>query len=115
MEEKQAREKVAVVKYDGTYASFARALELCEGWKDLKSDDKVLLKPNVVWGGERSHPPYGRVTTSTVVGHALQALRERGCTNISIGEGTVANKELGSTTAKGYAWSGIERVARRYG
>jgi len=45
----------------------------------------------------------------------VQLLREQGCNNISIGEGTVANKELGSDTCRGYRLSGIKRVAEEYG
>lgn len=34
---------------------------------------------------------------------------------MSIGEGTVFNKELGSSTARGFQWSGIARAARKHG
>jgi len=115
MEPEQSKNKVAIVKHDGTFDSFAKALELCEGLDGLRANDKVLLKPNVVWAGTRNMPAYGIVTTSTMVGYVLKALRDRGCTDITIGEGTVLNKELGSTTAQGYKWSGIGKVAKRYG
>lgn len=115
MEPKHLKERVSVVRYDGTFNSFAKALETCDGLSDLKSNDKILLKPNILWGGIKSWPPYGRVTTSTVVGYVLQALYDRGCTDITIGEGTIPNKELGSTTTQGFEWSGIGKVAKRYG
>ena len=115
MEPKQSKEKVAIVKHDGTYDSFVKALELCDGLDGLKVNDKVLLKPNIVWGGTRNFPQYGRVTTSTMVEYVLRALRDRGCRDITIGEGTVTNKEMGSTTARGFEWSGIGKVAQRYG
>ncbi|MGD9972497.1 MAG: DUF362 domain-containing protein [Desulfatirhabdiaceae bacterium] len=115
MDKKLLKEKVAIVKYDRTFDSFAKALNLCDGLDKLKADDKVLLKPNILWGGTKSDPPFGRVTTSTMVGYVLQALRDRGCSNITIGEGTISNKELGSTTVRGFDWSGIGNVAKRYG
>jgi uncharacterized protein (DUF362 family) len=115
MEAEQSKKKVSIVKYSGTLDSFIKAIELCDGLDALKSDHKVLLKPNIVWGGTRKVPPYGRVTTSTVVGHVLQVLRDRGCTDITIGEGTVSNKELGSNTVRGFDWTGIRKVANRYG
>ncbi|HYA13150.1 MAG TPA: hypothetical protein VEF33_02305 [Syntrophales bacterium] len=44
-------EKVAVVKYDATLDSLRRAIELCDGFERLKTSDKILLKPNILWGG----------------------------------------------------------------
>jgi uncharacterized protein (DUF362 family) len=111
----QSKEKVAIVRYDGSFETFEKAMELCEGFERLKTDDKVLLKPNILWGGTKSMPPYGRVTTATIVEYVLRLLHDRGCNNITIGEGTIVNKEMGSTTKQGFAWSGIGNVARRYG
>jgi len=107
--------KVAIVKYDGTFDSFTEALELCDGFDGHRAGDKVLLKPNILWGGTRHMPPYGRVTTSKIVEYVLQVLCDRGCADVTIGEGTIPNKELGSTTLRGFDWSGIGRVAKRYG
>ncbi|MEW6377449.1 MAG: DUF362 domain-containing protein [Thermodesulfobacteriota bacterium] len=115
MEKEQMREKVAIVKYDGTSNALKKAIELCGGFEELKADDKILLKPNILWGGTKKLPPYGVVTTLTMVDHLLQLLRERGCKDITVGEGTIVNKELGSSTFRGYDWSGIGKVAKRYG
>jgi uncharacterized protein (DUF362 family) len=115
MQVEDSKEKVAIARYDGTSDSFAKALNLCNGLDGLKANAKVLLKPNILWGGKKPDPPYGRVTTSTIVGYVLQTLHDRGCTDISIGEGAIVNKELGSTTVQGFDWSGIGRIARRYG
>jgi len=103
------------VKYDGTFDSFAKALELCDGLDGLRTGDKVLLKPNILWGGTRGVPPFGRVTTSKIVEYVLKVLRDRGCAGVAIGEGTIPNEELGSTTLRGFDWSGIGRVAKRHG
>ncbi len=115
MEKEQIREKVAITKYDGTLNPLRKAIELCGGFEELKPDHKILLKPNIVWAGTKKLPPYGVVTTSTMVDHLLHLLRERGCKDITIGEGTIVNKEMGSNTMKGYDWSGIGKVAKRYG
>jgi uncharacterized protein (DUF362 family) len=108
-------EKVAVVKYDGTSNAFRKAIELCGGFEGLKPDHKILLKPNILWGGTKKLPPFGVVTTSAVVGNLLQLLRDQGCKDVTIGEGTIPNRELRSSTNKGYEWSGIGKVAKRYG
>lgn len=115
MAQEQPKKKVAIVRYDGTFNSFARVLELCDGLDGLKDNDRILLKPNILWGGTKNFPPYGRVTTSTIVGYVLQTLKDRGYSNITIGEGTIVNKEMGSTTLRGFNWSGIGKVAKRYG
>jgi uncharacterized protein (DUF362 family) len=115
MEKGEIKEKVAIVKHDGTLKSLREAIELCGGFEALKPGHKILLKPNILWAGTKKLPPYGVVTTSTMVDHLLHLLRERGCKDITIGEGTIVNKEMGSNTMKGYDWSGIGKVARRYG
>jgi len=111
----QTSKKVAVVKYDGSSNGLRKAIELCGGFDQLKPDHRILLKPNILWGGTKKVPPFGVVTTSRMVDHLLQLLREWGCKNITIGEGTIPNKELGSSTFRGYDWSGIGRVAKKYG
>lgn len=115
METNEPARKVAVVKYDGTSNALRKAIELCGGFEELKPDHKILLKPNILWGGTKKLPPFGVVTTSVVVGHLLELLHDQGCRDIKIGEGTIPNKELGSSTHKGYEWSGIGKVAKRYG
>ena len=114
MEPKHPKEIVAIVKHDGSSDSLRKALELCNGLDGLKANDKVLLKPNILWGGTGAMPPFGRVTTSTMVEYLLEILHDRGCTDITIGEGTMVNKEMGSNTMRAYEWSGIGKVAKRY-
>lgn len=74
----------------------------------------MLIKPNITFAGWMSIPPYGMVTTSTVVEGILRRLAERGCRDVTIGEGSVA-ESLGSSTWRGFRYTGIDRVARRYG
>jgi uncharacterized protein (DUF362 family) len=59
-------------------------------------------------------PPYGMVTTSKMVEGILLKLAEHGCNDITIGEGTIVGV-MGSNTRRGYKYTGIDRIARRYG
>jgi len=108
---------VSIFKYDGTINPLKKAIEQCNGFSELKESDKVLLKPNIVWGGGGTNkiPKYGFITTFKIVEDIIQLLRQHGCRNISIGEGTIEDKEFGSDTLKGYKWSGIANVAKKYG
>lgn len=108
---------VSIVKCDETSNSVARAVELCNGLKGLKPSDKVLLKPNIVWGGgaTKKLPKYGLITTARIIEDIVKLLRQYGCTNVALGEGSIYDKELGSDTMKGYHWSGMARVAKEYG
>jgi len=105
---------VSIFKYDGTINSLKKAIEQCNGFSELKESDKILLKPNIVWGGGGTNkiPKYGFITTSKIVEDIIQLLRQHGGRNISIGEGTTEDKEFGSDTLKGYKWSGIANVAK---
>ena len=75
------------------------------------------MKPNVVWGGgvSKKMPKYGMITTSRIIEDLIELLRERGCEDISIGEGSVTSEELGLNTFKGYKRFGFSRVAKKYG
>lgn len=92
------------------------AIELCNGFASLKSDHNVLIKPNLVMGADRRvMPPFGKVTTSRAVEQLIQALSDHGCRKISIGEGAIVLPEFGSNTAAALKFSGIDRIAQRYG
>ena len=108
---------VSIVKYDGTTNALTRALELCDGFSELKASDKVLLKPNIPWVSGRTSkmPKYGYITTSKLMEDIIQLLLQHGCKNISIGEGTIVDKEFASDTFNGYKWSGMAKVANKYG
>jgi uncharacterized protein (DUF362 family) len=104
---------VSLVKYDGP-ASIVNAIELCEGFGNLKPSDRVLLKPNICTAGGGFIPPFGTVTTTAVVEGTIRALKDFGVTDITIGEGTVLD-ELGTNTGKGYKWIKYNKLAKRYG
>ena len=105
---------VSIVKFDGSLESIGRAIELCGGFDKLNKNDRVLIKPNINFGGWIAIPPYGMVTTSKIVEGILWKLAEHGCSDVSIGEGTILGV-LGSNTRRGFKYTGIDRVARRYG
>lgn len=105
---------VSIVKFDGSLESIGRAIELCGGFDKLNKNDRVLIKPNITFGGWIAIPPYGMVTTSKMVEGILRKLAEHGCNNVSIGEGTILGV-LGSNTRRGFEYTGISRVAKKYG
>jgi uncharacterized protein (DUF362 family) len=102
---------VSVVRLQHPLESLRRAVMLCDGFAQLRENHRVLLKPNIPFCFNM--PPYGMVTTTTILDGLSRLLIEHGCTDISIGEGTV--ELLGSNTLKGYKWTHIDRLARRYG
>jgi len=107
---------VSLVKYDGTPDSIRRAVELCNGFENLGKNHRVLIKPNNCFR-HNTMPPYGMVTTTTVVEAVVQLLLEHGCRDISIGEGAIINifDELDPYTKHGFRGTGLDRVARKYG
>ena len=112
----QSNERVAITRYDGTISPIATGIELIKGLDDLRPSDTILIKPNVLWGagGTRHLPQYGFVTTSRLIEDLIILLQDKGCHRISIGEGCLANDEIGSNTLKGFGWSGLKRIARKY-
>ena len=105
---------VSIVKFDGSLESIGRAIELCVGFDKLDKNDRVLIKPNITFGGWVEIPPYGMLTTSKMVEGILWKLAEHGCNDITIGEGTILGA-LGSNTMRGFKQTGIDRIAKRYG
>lgn len=112
----QSNYSVAITRYDGSTGAVQKGIESIDGFEGLSSSDNILIKPNTLWGGRgiKNIPKYGVFTTSRVVEDIIIFLREMGCRKISIGEGCVANDELGSNTLRGFAQSGLKRVAQKY-
>jgi uncharacterized protein (DUF362 family) len=107
---------VSLVKFDGSLDSLRKAIELCQGFEKLGRNDRVLIKPNNCFR-HKIMPPYGMVTTSTIVDGVIQLLLERGCKDISIGEGAIIGifDELEPYTKRGFKGTGIEKIAKKYG
>ena len=78
---------VSVVKLQEPLESLRQAIELCGGFEGLGRNDKVLIKPNICLS--EWMPLYGLVTTTSLLEGLVQLLVERGCHDISIGEGPV--------------------------
>ena len=108
--------KVAITKYDGSLNSIKNGIERINGLQGLKPSDNILIKPNIVWGagGSKKIPKFGFITTSRIVEGIVAHLKEMGFDRISIGEGAIANDEVGSDTMRGFAWSGIKRATQKY-
>jgi len=78
---------VSVVKLQEPLESLMQAIELCGGLQGLGRNDKVLIKPDICLS--EWMPLYGLVTTTSLLEGLVQLLVERGCHDISIGEGPV--------------------------
>ncbi|GAW90968.1 DUF362 domain-containing protein [Calderihabitans maritimus] len=104
---------VALTKVNHILESLRRVIELCQGFKGLKPNDKILLKPNMVMRGRRNQPPHGQVTSVTVVEGMISLLREAGCSKIEIADGGVIHPELRLNTFTAYEWAGYVEMAER--
>jgi uncharacterized protein (DUF362 family) len=110
------KQSVSIVRYGENNEAIKNALELCNGLKGLKTIDKVLIKPNIVLASRRKKIPlYGVVTTTKVIEDIIILLREYGCKDITIGEGSPFHKELELSTINGFKSTGLVRVAEKYG
>ncbi len=47
------KQSVSIVKYQENHDTVRNALKLCDGFKGLKANDKVLIKPNIVLASNR--------------------------------------------------------------
>ena len=109
------RPEVALVESRSAPESLREAIELCDGFRGLKHDDRVFIKPNIVTYGRRYFiAPYGVLTTTSMVRSMVEALKDYGCGKITIGEGVVS-MEKGVGTAEAFRGLGYEALAKRYG
>lgn len=105
---------VSVVAYSDPLETLRRALDLCDGLKGMNRSDKILLKPNLVsWDFKLPFPPYGVITTSSVMFALVQILYEEGFRNITIGEAPLMiPKPIGMAI---YKQLGYEKLREKYG
>jgi uncharacterized protein (DUF362 family) len=110
------KRSVAVVRYNPGAKSVEEAILLCNGAKDLKPDYKIMIKPNVVIGG-KIYKPFlrGTVVNADIIEEIITFLKDFGCTDICIGEGSVLLPELGATTETAFETAGITELSGRYG
>jgi len=107
---------VALIKRKNFNNPIKSAIEHCDGFNSLKPDCSVLIKPNLVMGADKKMmPPFGKVTTASVIEHLIQTLLDHNCRKITIGEGAIINSEFGSNTESAMKFSGIDRIGKKYG
>lgn len=108
---------VAIVNYESPSESVRKAVELSDGLKYLTSNAKVFIKPNIVfWTKETNFPKWGVITTSRVVEDMVLLLKERGISDITIGEGIVMfNPKDVETPAHAFESLGYNALKKRYG
>ena len=107
---------VALIHRDDYDKPVENAIRICDGFHNLKTDSKVLIKPNLVIGGRKGFfPPFGKVTSAAVVRQIIECLQDAGCKDIRIGEGAPVLKELESDTQSAFHFAGMDNVAKQYG
>jgi len=98
--------KVAIVKGQSPKLMVKRSLELIGANELVASKDRVLIKPNYICA---KHPSTGVTTDSEVVEALIEFLKERGCREITVGDGGSGD------TDRVFDVVGIRQVAARHG
>ena len=108
---------VSIVRYQEPYESVRQAVELAGGLSPIKSNQRVVVKPNIVfWTDKTVLPKWGVITTSRVVEDMVRLLKEHGVDDITIAEGSVvANPKDKTMQFKAYASLGYRTLEKRYG
>ena len=84
--------QVAINRYRRKTKSLQKAIEISNTFDHLTGNEKVFLKPNIVyWSRVPDYPKYGVVTTSRIVEDTIILLNEIGIKDITIGEGIVVS------------------------
>jgi uncharacterized protein (DUF362 family) len=106
-----------IVRYRERYSSLKEAVEISGAFDTIKPGSKVFLKPNiVVWTRETVFPKWGVITTSAVVEDTIILLKERGVSDITIGEGIITMKPNDTETfTHAFESLGYNRLAERHG
>lgn len=108
--------QVSLVKFNDQRASIRRAIEMCDGFKELDPAKKVLLKPNLVmWDEVLPFPKFGVITTALVVEETVRLLKEQGCNDITIAEAATEDKEINSGTLTAYRGMNYALLEKKYG
>jgi uncharacterized protein (DUF362 family) len=102
---------VSIVRVAHPLESLREAVALCQGFAGLDKHANILIKPNISVG--LGLPPYGMITTTSMLESLVRLLIEQGCSDIAIAEGSI--EVLGLDTRKAYARTQIDKLARKYG
>ncbi|HGJ64231.1 TPA: DUF362 domain-containing protein [bacterium] len=106
---------VALTFYEGK-ESIKKAIELSGALKNLKSSDKVFIKPNIVFWAKVPFPKWGVITTTSVITEVIELVKDNGINNITIGEGIVTLKPNDKeTAAHAFESLGYNVLSNRYG
>ncbi|MGD9211469.1 MAG: DUF362 domain-containing protein, partial [Desulfobacteraceae bacterium] len=108
---------VSIVTYETHKASVRKAIELVKGLDHLPKSARVFIKPNIVfWNKNVDFPKYGVITTSRVIEDVIMLLKEKGITDITIGEGMVTRKANDTATAThAFETLGYKQLGEKYG
>ena len=110
------KHRVSIVRYEKPYESVKNAIDLCGGLDLLPANAKVFIKPNIVfWSMACEFPKWGVITTSRVIEDVVRLLSEQGITDITIGEGIVADPKDKQTPAHAFETLGYKRLGDKYG
>ena len=101
------------MRYANQLESLRQVIESINGLNGVGPQTRVLLKPNIMWGGG-DLPRFGVATTARLVEDMILLLKKQGCRDISIGEGSIYNSEMKSDTPNAFRWAGIDQVAKQY-
>ncbi len=112
-----ARFIVAIQRYTTPFASVQRAVELCNGLRDMRPGAKVFVKPNIVfWSKALDLPEFGVITTSRVVHDMVALLKDKGVGEITIGEGSVLHDPKDKEVQENaFERLGYNELKKRYG
>jgi len=106
---------VSLVKYTGSPDSLKETIELCSGFERLDKNAGVLIKPNLVtWDNQFTIAPFGVFTTTRLVEDLVIMLKDYGCKDISVGEGSVEFQK-GMGTMDAYTGLGYNKLIKKYG
>ncbi len=109
-----AKATVSIVSVTDVYESLQESLRLSDGLAGLNTQDKILIKPNIVsWDYDLPFPPYGVVTTSVVISALVRILAEHGFRNLTIGEGALPGLSPDGDIV--YETLGYKKLQERYG
>ncbi|MHB8074193.1 DUF362 domain-containing protein [Desulfosporosinus fructosivorans] len=105
---------VSIVKVTDVYESLQESLRLSDGLADLNTQDRILIKPNIVsWDFDLPFPPYGVVTTSVVISALVRILADHGFRDVTIGEGALPGLSPDGDVV--YETLGYRTLQERYG
>jgi uncharacterized protein (DUF362 family) len=109
---------VSLTRYKKSPDSLMEIISLCSGLEDLKVDDHVFIKPNLVgYGDIFPMPLFGIFTTTRLLEDIIIALKDHGVKSITVGEGSVYIKGYRHTytTHQIFSMLGYPALAKYYG